>query len=398
MYLMKALTFGTERHPEKVARRLRVLNLACWVTAPSWLAFAIQYFPETKLRTIATIDLMMAVIVAAIPLLNRFGPQIAGLAFVSVSLPVTFVVCFALGTDTGMQLHFLGYAAGSVLVWGLRPIAPLLAIVVFCLALVILLEIIAPKDGGLLSAAAMLGGFVGSVGLATATIVATVLYAVGETEKAEVAAELEYGRSESLLRNILPGAIADRLKSGRETVIADKHDEASVLFADMAGFTAAASETSPADLVRFLDEVFTTFDHLVQRHGLEKIKTTGDNYMVVSGVPVARMDHAAAILRLSIDMLDKAQGMRDLNGSKISIRIGIASGPVVAGVVGANKFFYDVWGDTVNVASRMESTGLPGRIQVAPETHRLLLDEFDFEQRDPFDVKGKGTMTTWLLR
>jgi adenylate cyclase len=120
--------------------------------------------------------------------------------------------------------------------------------------------------------------------------------------------------------------------------------------------------------------------------------------MVVSGVPVARMDHAAAILRLSIDMLDKAQGMRDLNGSKISIRIGIASGPVVAGVVGANKFFYDVWGDTVNVASRMESTGLPGRIQVAPETHRLLLDEFDFEQRDPFDVKGKGTMTTWLLR
>jgi adenylate cyclase len=398
MYLMKALTFGTEGHPEKVARRLRVLNLACWVTAPSWLAFAIQYFPETKLRTIAMIDLMMAVIVAAIPLLNRFGPQIAGLAFVSVSLPVTFVVCFALGTDTGMQLHFLGYAAGSVLVWGLRPIAPLLAIVVICLALVILLEIIAPKDGGLLSAAAMLGGFVGSVGMATATIVATVLYAVGETEKAEVAAELEYGRSESLLRNILPGAIADRLKSGRETVIADKHDEASVLFADMAGFTAAASETSPADLVRFLDEVFTTFDHLVQRHGLEKIKTTGDNYMVVSGVPVARMDHAAAILRLSIDMLDKAQGMRDLNGSKISIRIGIASGPVVAGVVGANKFFYDVWGDTVNVASRMESTGLPGRIQVAPETHRLLLDEFDFEQRDPFDVKGKGTMTTWLLR
>lgn len=398
MYMTNALNFGTDGHPEKVARRLRVLNFACWVTAPSWFAFAIIYFPETKLRTIAMIDLAMAAFVAAIPLLNRFGPQIAGLAFVSVSLPVTFAVCFTLGTDTGMQLHFLGYAAGAVLVWGLRPVVPLLAMVVVALSLVILLEVVAPKDGGLLSEAAMLGGFVGSVSMTTAAVVATVFYATDETERAQAAAELEYERSDSLLRNILPGAIADRLKSGRETVIADKHDEASVLFADMAGFTAAASETSPADLVEFLNEVFTAFDHLVQRHGLEKIKTTGDNYMVVSGVPVARKDHAAALVRLSIDMLDKARGIRDPEGRTISIRIGIASGPVVAGVVGMNRFFYDVWGDTVNVASRMESTGLPGRIQIAPETHRLLLDEFDFEQRDPIDVKGKGTMTTWLLR
>jgi adenylate cyclase len=146
-----------------------------------------------------------------------------------------------------------------------------------------------------------------------------------------------------------------------------------------------------------LNEVFTAFDHLVERHGLEKIKTTGDNYMVVSGVPVARQDHAAALLRLGIDMLDKAKHMHDPNGGNVFIRIGIASGPVVAGVVGMKKFFYDVWGDTVNVASRMESTGVPGRIQVAPETYRRVLDEFEFEEREPVEVKGKGKMTTWLL-
>jgi len=234
--------------------------------------------------------------------------------------------------------------------------------------------------------------------MSTTIIVAIVVYAVREAERAEAAAELEFQRSESLLSNILPSAIADRLKSGSEKVIADRHEAASVLFADMAGFTAAAAATSPAKLVAFLNEVFTAFDHLVQQHGLEKVKTTGDNYMVVSGVPIARQDHAAALLRLGIDMLDKAKHMQDPNGSNVSIRIGIASGPVVAGVVGMKKFFYDVWGDTVNVASRMESTGIPGRIQVDPETHRLLQHAFDFEKRDVVDIKGKGEMTTWLLK
>ena len=154
---------------------------------------------------------------------------------------------------------------------------------------------------------------------------------------------------------------------------------------------------SPADLVKFLNDVFTAFDRLVERHGLEKIKTTGDNYMVVSGVPVARSDHAAALVRLGIEMLDAAGHMQDPNGQSVAIRIGIASGPVVAGVVGTKKFFYDVWGDAVNVASRMELTGVPGRIQVSPETYDEVKHQFAFESRGPIDVKGKGMMTTWLL-
>ena len=154
---------------------------------------------------------------------------------------------------------------------------------------------------------------------------------------------------------------------------------------------------SPGDLVKFLNDVFTAFDRLVERHGLEKIKTTGDNYMVVSGVPVARSDHAAALVRLGIEMLDAAGDMQDPNGRGVAIRVGIASGPVVAGVVGTKKFFYDVWGDAVNVASRMESTGVPGRIQICPETYAQVSDQFEFEGRGPIDIKGKGKMTTWLV-
>ena len=314
-----------------------------------------------------------------------------------MTYPTTFVICFLLGTDSGVQMHYLAYAAGAVLIFGVDPVTPPAVVSSLALALIVALEIFAPHDGGLLSEAVMLGGFIATVAAATAMISAIVFLAVREAGQAEAAAEFEYERSEALLTNVLPAVVADRLKSRTRQVIADRYDEASILFADMAGFTAGASQTSPVDLVKFLNDVFSAFDRLVERHGLEKIKTTGDNYMVVSGVPLPRADHAAALVRLGIDMLDATRGMRDPNGLNVAIRIGIASGPVVAGVVGTTKFFYDVWGDAVNVASRMESTGVPGRIQVSPETHDATKGEFAFESRGPVEVKGKGQMTTWLL-
>jgi adenylate cyclase len=294
-----------------------------------------------------------------------------------------------------MQMHFLIYAAGVVLIVGVEPVALLLAVTASALALIVALEILAPRDGGLLSEAAMLGGFIGAVSAAVAIIFAIVFYAVRE---AEAIADFEFQRSESLLASILPAAVAGRLKSEPNRVIADRHDGASILFADMAGFTAVSEPTSPVDLVSFLNDIFTTFDRLVERHGLEKIKTSGDSYMVVSGVPIARPDHAAALVRLGVDMLEAARHMYDPHGGGVSIRIGIASGPVVAGVVGMKKFFYDVWGDAVNVASRMESTGIPGRIQISPGSYEETKDQFEFARRDGVAVKGKGRMTTWLLK
>jgi adenylate cyclase len=224
-----------------------------------------------------------------------------------------------------------------------------------------------------------------------------VVYALRQAARAEAAAEREYERSESLLVNILPASIAERLKSRTEAVIADKFEEASILFADMAGFTARASETAPDDLVLFLNHVFTDFDRLVERHGLEKIKTTGDAYMVVSGVPVPRSDHAESLAQLALEMRAAAEDLRDPQGRDVPIRIGISSGPVVAGVVGTRKFFYDVWGDAVNVASRMETTGAVGKIQVSHQTYERLKEDFVLEECGEVEVRGKGRMPTWFL-
>ena len=166
------------------------------------------------------------------------------------------------------------------------------------------------------------------------------LYALRQAARAEAAAEREYERSESLLVNILPVSIADQLKNRTGEVIADRYDDASILFADMAGFTARTSDTAPDEVVAFLNRVFTDFDRLVELHGLEKIKTTGDSYMVVSGVPMPRRDHAVALAQLAIEMRVTVADLRDPRGRKVPIRIGIASGAVVAGVVGTRKFFY----------------------------------------------------------
>jgi adenylate cyclase len=229
------------------------------------------------------------------------------------------------------------------------------------------------------------------------TLLLIVSYALREAARAETAAEREYERSERLLTNILPSSIAARLKSEGNVVIADRYDEASILFADMAGFTAQASETAPDDLVQFLNRVFSDFDRLVERHGLEKIKTTGDAYMVVSGVPTARFDHTEALAFLALEMCEAATKWRDPRGRNVPVRIGIGSGPVVAGVVGTRKFFYDVWGDAVNVAARMETTGSAGKIQVSEDVYERLKDGFLLEARGEIDVKGKGRMPTWFL-
>jgi adenylate cyclase len=243
----------------------------------------------------------------------------------------------------------------------------------------------------------LFASFVATTITACAVQMVIVVYALREAARAEAAAEREYERSESLLVNILPATIAARLKSRTEAVIADKFEETSILFADMAGFTARASDMAPDELVQFLNHVFTDFDRLVERHGLEKIKTTGDAYMVVSGVPSPRPDHAQALAQLALELRDAVRELRDPQGRNVPIRIGISSGPVVAGIVGTRKFFYDVWGDAVNVASRMESTGAVGKIQVSQQTYERLKEDFVLEECGEIEVRGKGRMRTWLL-
>jgi class 3 adenylate cyclase len=206
----------------------------------------------------------------------------------------------------------------------------------------------------------------------------------------------EQERSEGLLLNVLPAPIAARLKRG-EAVIADRFAEVTVLFADLVDFTGRSQETSPERVVRLLDDLFSAFDRLAERHGLEKIKTIGDAYMVVGGLPEPRPDHAQAVADMALDLREEVARHRDPGGRPLALRIGIDSGPVVAGVIGRRKFSYDLWGDTVNTASRMESHGVAGCIQVTERTWRRLRDRYRFERRGPVQVKGKGELVTWFL-
>jgi guanylate cyclase len=203
-------------------------------------------------------------------------------------------------------------------------------------------------------------------------------------------------RSQELLTNAIPMSIAARLKHGEER-IAEAYPETTVLFADLVGFTPWARRTDPARVVSFLDELFSRFDELAAERGVEKIKTIGDSYMAVAGAPEARPDHAAAGVAMAGDMLTAVTEARTGLDAPFELRIGLASGPVVGGVIGRRRILFDLWGDTVNIAARMESSGVPGRIQVAPSTRDLVLGSYAFEEREPVEIKGLGRMTRYLL-
>ncbi len=218
----------------------------------------------------------------------------------------------------------------------------------------------------------------------------------GRLAKSRHALEEEKAVSEKLLLNILPLAIADRLRGGQKT-IADGFDEASVLFADIVGFTKISSALSADEVVVRLNEIFSAFDDLTEIHGVEKIKTVGDAYMVASGIPIPREDHAEALAEMALGMREALAAIEKKSHFGIDIRIGLNCGPVVAGVIGKSKFIYDLWGNTVNVASRMESHGVPGKIQVTHAVFEKLKQHYQFTERGEIEVKGKGKMTTYFL-
>lgn len=228
-----------------------------------------------------------------------------------------------------------------------------------------------------------------NMGVASAVVFAFAGYYVKSTVRERAVAN-------SLLLNVLPATIAERLKR-REPLIADEFEGVSVLFVDAVDSTPTFADLAPAEVVDWLNVVFTTFDEVVERHGLEKLRTIGDGYMVGSGVPEKREDHAGALVACALDLIGALDHIPPKNGKRLKFRFGINSGPVVAGVVGTSKFHYDLWGDAVNVASRMESTGEPGRIHISDATYELIKDRFACERRGAIEVKGKGEMMTWFV-
>ena len=305
-----------------------------------------------------------------------------------------------------LQIELGGFVPGSaVSVWAFcAPISALLVasrrtastlMVIFALLVVaaVFVQPLAATSNALPAwlVAALFG--LNLVGTAVVTYRAMVFF-IRQKDQAYAQLGSERARSERLLLNVLPASIAERLKQ-QEAVIADRFDAVSVLFADIVGFTPLSAGMSADELVAMLDGLFGRLDEMTQRRGLEKIRTIGDAYMVAAGVPTPRADHAPVLVDLGLEMLQAAQN--GSGGHPVQLRVGISSGPAVAGVIGRTKFQYDLWGDTVNTASRMESHGEPGRIHVSESTRLLVEDTYLCEARGIIDVKGKGPMPTYFV-
>ena len=318
-------------------------------------------------------------------------------AFLRTAQQVLILVAPALGT---VMLGGLDESS-SVILWSLfaplgavafdRPgrawpwFAAFVATILFAVAFS---EVVRPNGADLPEAFVLTFDILNIVVVSLVGILLLVTFARGR--------EIAQARVETLLLNVLPAEVAERLQSDPNS-IADHFDDASILFADVVDFTPLSSRLDAREVVGLLDRLFTTFDELVDRYEVEKIKTIGDCYMVAAGVPKERPDHAHALAGLALEMRECAKRFLDRDGPGLRLRIGISSGPVVAGVIGRRRFLYDLWGDTVNMASRMESHGAPDFIQITRSTCELLRDDFAVEPLGLVDVKGKGAVETWRL-
>ncbi|NND84769.1 MAG: adenylate/guanylate cyclase domain-containing protein [Acidimicrobiia bacterium] len=314
---------------------------------------------------------------------------------------VAQIVCI-MGITTAIQLSIGGLAdSGFVMAWAL--IGPLTALLFFpvrravpwILLYVALLLVMVFADGRLggtgpdVSEGVRTFFFATNLSVSALVLFAFAGYFVGTAVE-------ERARANELLLNVLPKEVAPLLKAGHG-VIAEEYPSASVMFADIVGSTPLFAELEPAEAVDWLNEVFTEFDALVEERGLEKIRTIGDNYMVAAGVPTPRSDHAEVLVDLGLAILEVVDRIPGREGHSLQFRVGINSGPMVGGVIGTTKFHYDVWGDAVNCAARMESQGAPGRVQIAEGTHRLVRDRFMCVPRGEIEVRGRGPMPTWWV-
>jgi adenylate cyclase len=326
---------------------------------------------------------------------GRYGLFRASQLGLMLLLP--FFLQFSLGgfvDSSGVALWALFSPLGALMFHGAREAVPWFAAFLALIGVAVAVDGALPSRADEIPATVAVAFFALNIVGVSLTAFLLLQYFVRARDRAHRLLAAERERSERLLLNILPAPIAERLKVA-SGVIAERREDVTVLFADLAGFTAAVEGLPAERVVALLDEIFSTFDELVAEQGLEKIKTIGDGYMVAAGIPIARADHAEKAAELALALRGVLDGHAGYDG--LALRIGIDTGPVVAGVIGRSKFGYDLWGDTVNTASRMQSHAPAGAIQVTERTYRRLADRYAFERRDEVAVKGKGTMTTYLL-
>jgi len=399
-WLERLVSVGIVSTDPQIVRRQRCVNVAAFAMVATTAAHLIinSLHDFRGLLPINADNLVMLVGALMVPRLHRFGEHVSAITLlVLMLLGHTFIV-WSFGLASELQVYFT-LAGAMVFFFGVPNWRLFLAFyLAFVVALVVALNF-APPAGLVMPDDKDFRGLLSNQAMITMIMInaALMFYALATRHRAEIELQDEHDRSEALIATVMPSTIAERLKSGDEDRIADRIDMLSVMFADLVGFTQAARGLAPEEVVDFLDGLVRSFDTLSEQHGVEKIKTIGDCYMAAAGFDGAAERGAAAIGRMALAMIEGIERQAPLGGTRLRVRIGIHCGPATAGVIGDTRFSYDIWGDAVNTASRMESHGVPGRIHVSEQFRDLAAATFVFEDRGATDIKSIGSTRTFFL-
>jgi adenylate cyclase len=385
---------GIQGYPPDTQRRLKIVNVFSSLVVATTFIYAVQLWMsgDQAMIPVVLINLALACIVALVPLMHRFNEMAGGLLLVVAEFTALIGFTAYFGRTGGAPLQYVVAAAAPFVIFEGRRFWLVFAIVTTALILHLIAWFEFPTEVARLHVDSKIldslyvQGAITTFGL----IAACVYYAFGLVERAKT-------ETETVLRNVLPDSVVERLKADPGETIADGFSDASVLFADISGFVRMARGLGPEKTVALLNRLVCAFDELAQRHGVEKIKTIGDAYMVASGVPIPRPDHAQSLAAMALDLVAVVRSVSIAENLDINVRVGMAAGPMMAGVIGKNKFSYDVWGDPVNLASRLEQSSAPGRITICPGCYAALKDAFVLESRGVIEIKGVGQQEAWFL-
>jgi adenylate cyclase len=394
------LRVGITTEDPEIRRRQAFANAACYIVAVNALSHLVINGGHDfwGLMPLHLYNIGVIVVVLLLHKLHRFGENVVVICLSTLIVVGHSFVVFALGLASDLHIYF-ALSAFMLFVFGVRAWRLFLGFYVAAFIALVLMMQFAPPMGIFIPEDTAFRTFLASQAIVNVMLINGVglFYALTTLSRTQNELARQVAVSDALVDVMLPKSVSHRLKDGNERQIADHVDNATVMFADLSGFTTAAGLVSASTLVTYLDEVFTGFDQLCELYGVDKIKTMGDGYMAVGGLTTDAVTGAVSVGRLAFDMLTFIEGHPPLGETALRLRLGIHSGPLIAGVIGDTRVSYDVWGGTVNVAQRMEALGTPGRIQVSPAFRNLAGDAFCYESRGVTAIKGAAAMETWWL-
>ena len=393
-WLTRLVEAGTHGYPPDTKRRLMILNMIAYLIAITTFVYFLQQavLDYDRYWPIVHINLAIVLVVLLVPFMHRFGSAAGALLILVTECAALLAFTSYLGRDAGLHLQYIAFSAGAFVVFGLGQLWLVIPSVLAALVLHLVSWFWFPPEAARIPTeqAVLDSMYIQATVTTFGLISAAIYYAFRLAENARA-------ETEALLRNILPDTVVERLKARPAEAVADTFDEASILFADITGFVPLARQLGAGETVTLLNTLVSRFDELAARHGVEKIKTIGDAYMVAAGVPEPHPQSAARLAHMALVMIEAVQTLREETGHALHMRLGIATGPVMAGVIGRHKFSYDIWGDAVNLAARLESASAPGRIHLCPVTRERLDGAFHMEPRGAIDIKGLGQRDTFFL-